>query len=353
MKYLFPIVLLLLSGCEQAAEVSVADQSVRPARVYQVAQEGATINHTYVARVEAAQTVDVSFEVSGPLARMPVLEGQFVAAGDLIAALEPTDFLLAVREAEVQLKLARQDLERKSKLLNERGISRSLVDDAQALFDLSSVRLAKAREALADTRITAPFDAYIARRFIDKHVNVRAGEKIVRVHDLRELFLVASIPESLAATVSNDRLLSVDAYFDFLPDERFALEYREHVGEADAVAQTYEVTFAMPRPERWNILPGMTATLEVEISAVGGAGVAINIPTAALIADADKRFIVWIYDPQTHEVEKRVVEVGPAEGRGVTVRSGLQGGELIVATGASQLQNGMKIQVLGEPVTDL
>jgi RND family efflux transporter MFP subunit len=347
------LLIVLLTGCERAPEVAVADQAVRPARVFQVASSGTTIRHEFVGRVEAAQTVDVSFEVAGPLARLPVLEGQSVRAGDLIAALEPTDFLLAVREAEVQLKLARQDLERKRRLLADRGISPSVVDNAQALFDLRSVHLAQAREALADTRIVAPFDAFVARRFVDNHVNISVGDKIARLSDLREVFVVASIPESIAATVTNDRLLGVNARFAFLPGERFPVEYREHIGEADSVAQTYEVTFAMPRPEAWNILPGMTATLEVEFTAAAGAGQRINIPTAALITDADKQFMVWIYDPQTHLVEKRAVEVAPAEGRGVTVSRGLQGGELIVATGASQLQPGMKVRVLGEPVTDL
>jgi hypothetical protein len=37
----------------------------------------------------------------------------------------------------------------------------------------------------------------------------------------------------------------------------------------------------------------------------------------------------------------------------VPVRSGLNGGELVVATGASQLQDGMQIRPLGDPVTEL
>jgi RND family efflux transporter MFP subunit len=352
-KYLFSLAVFLLAGCERAQEATVTDQSIRPARVFQVSKQGSINKHEFVARVEAAQTVDVSFEVSGPLEQLAVLEGQSVAAGALIAALEPTDFLLAVREAQVQLKLARQDYERKRKLFNERGISRSVVDDAKALFDLRGVHLAQSQEALADTKILAPFDAYVARRFTDSHVNVLAGDKIVRLSDLTELFVVANIPESMAATVTNERLLATNVRFAFLPEQRFAATYREHSGEADAVAQTYQVTFAMPRPEAWNILPGMTATLEVELSAETGAEQSINIPTAALITGPDKKFLVWIYDPQTHEVSKREVQVGPADGRGVTVRSGLTGGELIVATGATQLRQGMKIRVLGEPVTDL
>ena len=155
------------------------------------------------------------------------------------------------------------------------------------------------------------------------------------------------------AGATPDRVLGLHARFLFLPDRRFELEYREYRGEADAVAQTYEMTFAMPRPESVNILPGMTATLELELTAEAGSGQRIDIPTSALVTGADKGFIVWIYDPQSHLVEKRSVKVGPAAGRGVSVVAGLRGGELVVATGASQLQQGMKIQVLGEPVTDL
>jgi len=352
-KRLLPLLLLFVAACDPAPEAAVVDQSVRPARVFQVARAGNTIRHEFVGRVEAAQTVDVSFEVSGPLARLPVLEGQSVRAGELVAELEPTDFLLAVREAEVQLKLAQQDLERKLKLLADRGISRSVVDDAQAQFDLRTVYLAKAREALADSRILAPFDAFVAQRFVDNHVNVRAGDRIARLSDLGELFVVANVPEGLLATATSERVLGLHARFAFLPDRRFELEYRENRGEADAVAQTYEVTFAMPRPESWNILPGMTATVEVELTAEPGSGPGINIPTAALVAGADKQFMVWIYDPATQLVESRKVQVGPAEGRGVAVLSGLSGGELVVATGAGQLQPGMRIQMLGDPLTNI
>ena len=192
MRVLLPLLLIVLSGCEVLLNQTVEDQSVRPARVYQVAAEGATITHEFVGRVEAAQTVDVSFEVAGPLVKLPVKEGQTIGAGQLVAALDPTDFKLALREADVQLKLARQDLERKNKLFRERGISESVVDDARALYDLRAVRVLQAREALADTRIVAPFDAYVARRFTDSHVNVRAGDKIARLNDLNELYVVTT-----------------------------------------------------------------------------------------------------------------------------------------------------------------
>ena len=351
--WLLLIGLCCLGGCEPAEPLSTADQSIRPARIFSVAMQKNTTTHEFVGRVEAAQTVDVSFEVAGPLVRLPVLEGQFMAAGELVAALDATEFALSVRQAEVQLKLANQDLVRKRKLITDKGISQSLVDDAQARYDLNQVALELARERLADTRIVAPFDAYVARRYTDNHVNVQVGERIVRLHDLRELHIVSSIPEDLLATATPERVVSMKARFGFIPDQSFLLEYRENSGEANAVAQTYAVTFAMPRPEQWNILPGMTVSVTVELRSLDGTKPGFQGPTAALVADASKQLFVWLFDPATQRVEKRPVTVGPAAGNGISVLSGLQDGDLIVASGASQLQPGMRVRMLGEPVADL
>mgnify|MGYP001821916680 CR=1 FL=1 len=342
----------LLAGCEQTAELEVAEQSIRPARIFQVVNEGASSTYEFVGRVEAAQTVDVSFEVAGPLVQLPILEGDTVPAGGLIAALDPTDFLLAVREAEVQLKLAGQDFQRKRKLLKERGISRSVVDDARALYELRQVRLAQAKEALADSKIYAPFDAEVARRFTDNHVNVTPDNNIARLVDLNELLVKVNVPQDIYATASEENLLGLDARFSFAPGQRFALEPREFSAEADSVAQTYSVTLAMPRPEGWRIRPGMSATVTLELAATNDA-TRVRIPTTALIGGSAGDFFVWAFDPSSGAIEKRPVEVGPASGAGVPIRSGLADGDLIVAAGASHLRSGMRVRMLGELITDI
>jgi RND family efflux transporter MFP subunit len=328
----------------------VEDQSIRPARIFQITAAPSHLEYQFVGRVEARQTVDMSFEVNGPMAELPVREGQSVARGELIAAMDPTDYLLALREAEVRLKLAEQDLRRKRKLLQDKGISESIVDDAQALFELREVAVAQASEALEDTRLYAPFDAYVARRFTDNHANLRAGDPVVRLSDLGELFVITNIPESLLATTTAERLIGAHAEFAFAPDTQFELTYRENTGESNAVAQTYEVTFAMPRPERWNILPGMTASVTVKLKRADNSPLNIEIPTTALVTDANKNFAVWLFDPVTRRVEKTAVEIGQLNDSGVTVLTGLADGDLIVTSGANHLRPGMRVRVLGEPI---
>ena len=317
---------------------------MRPAKVILVEAAGVVTAHEFVARVEAAQSIDVSFEVDGVLAQLPVLEGQTIERGQLVAALDPTDFHLAVREAELEVELARQDWERKRSLLAQRGIAASLVDDARSMHELQQVRLAQRRESLAKSRITAPFDAYVAHRYVDNFVQVGAKDKVVRLNDLHELQVVAGVPEQLLVTVSTEQVVSIDAIFPFAPARRFPLALRENRGEADAVAQTYEVSFTMQRPTEFNVLPGMTAAVRVALRPESGASASVRIPASALVSGPDKGFFVWLYDSQTQGVRKQAVQVGSPTAYGVPVTSGLQGGEQVVSTGANQLQEGMRIR---------
>jgi RND family efflux transporter MFP subunit len=345
------LLLAALAACQREPPPEPVDQSIRPARIFRVTSGADIVRHQFVGRVEASQTVDVSFEVGGPLEQLEVREGQTVPRGSLIAALDSTDFALVVREAEVQLRLAGQDLTRKRRLLEDAGISRSIVDDAQALYELREVAVEKARENLADTRIVAPFNAYVARRFTDNHVIVRPGDPIVRLMDLNEIFVVANVPESLLATATADRVVGLQAEFAFIEGRQFELTYLENRGESSAVAQTFEVTFVMPRPSEWNILPGMTATVTVELKAPGPSQA--TIPVAALVAGREGEFHVWRYDPDTQEVHRTLVEIGAPVDGGVLISRGLKDGDLIVASGAAHLQPGMMVRMLGEPIVAL
>ena len=136
-RVLISLMLCAAFGCGPQAELVEQAEVVRPARIHQVSSASAINRRTFVARVEAPQTVDLSFEVSGPLVDLPVKEGEVVAKGSVIAVLDPSDFQRAVLEAEVQLDLARSDLARKRQLLKQNLMSVSLVDEAEVFYQMS------------------------------------------------------------------------------------------------------------------------------------------------------------------------------------------------------------------------
>ena len=334
--------LLLCAACEDRTPPTPVDQTVRPARVMTV-QLGATARRVeLVGRLEAAQSIDMAFEVSGPLRELPVLEGQEVTRGQRLASLDQSDFQLAVREAEVQLRLAQQDLDRKVRVLKEHGIARSAVDDAQSLRDLQRVRLQQARETLADATLEAPFDGLVAQRFVDNFVNVNAGQPILRLHANNELYVVANVPEHLAATVSQEEVEEMYATFAFSGEQRFELSFREVRGEADRVAQSIEASFAMSRSPDWNFMPGMTATVHITLRESGST--VVFVPASAIVADAEQQLFVWVLDTSSLLVSRRYVQVSSTTRAGMEVIDGLADGDVIVTTGAATLRDGLRVR---------
>lgn len=338
------VLLALLAGCSDRDPPEPEAQNVRPAKLMTVESSVASQRLEFTARIEASQSIDLSFEVGGPLSTIAVREGITVPSGNLIAALDPKDFELVLSEANVQLKLATQDLTRKQQVYKQNGIAKSEVEDALSNYELQQVRVRQARERLADTKIVAPFEAYVSQRYFDEGVNVDPGEPIVRLHDLNRLLVVMSIPQEFIATVSADQVISSWAEFPFIPDQQFEMTYHENRGEADALAQTYEVSFTMGNPETWNILPGMTANAFIELTQSGDDS--ILIPASAIVPMPDDTLSVWVFNPDTQFVVRRTIMTAAPLESGVPVTLGLEPGEQIVIAGASQLQDGMQVRPL-------
>jgi len=68
------------------------------------------------------------------------------------------------------------------------------------------------------------------------------------------------------------------------------------------------------------------------------------VPPSALVSAPDGSLFVWRYDPDTYEVTRQSVRVQAPVPEGVPVVDGLAGGEYVVTTGASLLQEGMRVR---------
>ncbi|MEO1038843.1 MAG: efflux RND transporter periplasmic adaptor subunit [Pseudomonadota bacterium] len=340
---------LAACGAPPAAE----EPTIRSARIETVEPAGSQARREFVGRVEARLTVDLAFQVGGRLADFPVSEGELISQGQTLARLEQQDFERAQREARVQLQQASTNLERQ-RTLHERGIaSDAALEDAQTAFDLRAVALDNVRQNLEYTTVESPFDGLVSRRLVDNFSTISPGQPIARLQDVSELRVAIQVPESLIALVDETEPVEVHARFPFLPDQSFALEYRELVAEPDQASRTYTALFALPDDVPANILPGMTATVSVLIEASEQpANPGVRAPVAALSDTPEGGFMVWVYDAASGIVNARQVETGPVSGETVIIRSGLNACEQIVTAGVNALYDGMSVRPL-EPAREL
>jgi RND family efflux transporter MFP subunit len=335
---------LLLAGCDEGSANLVEDAQAPPAtvRVVEVAPAAAIDRRSFVGRVEALRTVDLAFQVEGELVALPPIEGETLEQGALLAALDPEDFELELERAEAELQLAGADYQRSRDLFARGAVPEARRDQDRAAFRLAEVARDRAARNLRLTRITAPFEALIARRLVDEHAYVTPDRPVLRVHDVTEMRVVISVPEDLVALVRSRGGFTAEARLTAAPDVTFPLTLREFAAEADGVAQSYDVSLAIDAPLDPRVLPGMTATVLVSVNGNPAEG-AVEVPLAAIDTNGAEGFQVWVIDPETLEVQPRPVALGLPGATTATVLSGLEPGEAIVAAGVAKLSPGQRV----------
>jgi RND family efflux transporter MFP subunit len=216
----------------------------------------------------------------------------------------------------------------------------------RALIRRLEAQQREARDALADTRLTAPFAGVVARTMVDTFQEVQAREPILSLRDAAGLEIVTDVPESIMVQLNTVNVRSVVAEFDFLPGRTFPVTLSESEIEADSRTRTFAVVFSMPTvPREIRVLPGMTATIRVEMKTPTAAD-EWPIPSSAVFVDAGGKRHVWRVNKETQAVSRVAVEVGEVRGDQVVLRGGLGAGDTIVTAGVNSLQEGDKIQAL-------
>lgn len=155
------------------------------------------------------EDLQVGTDLGGTLVSMPVVEGQRIRRGQLLALVDPRRDQAALREAAARLRELEADLGfqtaelRRQEVLHEQGISsRQALDQARVQAALAKAR----REAAAATterlgvaldklRIVSPIDGTVLTRIAQAGETVAAGAPLLRVARTDRLRVEAEVDE--------------------------------------------------------------------------------------------------------------------------------------------------------------
>ncbi len=348
---------MLLSACGEAPMEQVSAVS-RPVKIFTVDTGVSDEIRRFPASIEASKQAELAFRVSGQIESLPVREGDVVEEGQIIAQLDPTDFQIALEDRQAAFDNAQRNFARASELIESGSISQLDYDRMEAEFRSTRAALTQARTNLGYATLRAPFKGRIARRYVDNFEEVLGKMRIVYLQDTDYLDVIIAMPESVVRSVSagpSDDLNSISAEqsraasiramasFEDYPSISYALEIKEIATRADPDTQTFSVTFSMPQPEEFTVLPGMTAQVEVDFSGLLVKDSITWIPARAVQANAQLEARVFILDADTMRVNSSPVTTGRMSGDMIEIIDGLNGGEEIVAVGASYLSEGMQV----------
>lgn len=340
----------LVSGCKKEEQVEPAPV-IRPVKTM-VVGGFAGERRTFPGTVQAAQRVELSFRVGGPLIALPVNEGEIVRKGQVVARIDPRDYQIALDKAKAEFTKADSDLKRYQLLYEKESVPLADLELRQAQRDVAKAQLDDAQANLQDTYLRAPFSGEIGEKYVDNRETVSPQQKILSLHDVSGVEIVVNLPESGRAKFDPTMKARISARFDFAPDREFPLTLKELAASADPRTQTYRATLSMEQPEGVNIQPGMTAQVYGEVS---GEDIPADqqpefsvIPANAVFSADDGTQCVWIVDSDM-TIHRRKVKVGEVTGdSSIKILEGIQSGERIAVAAVNQLQEGQKIRLLEE-----
>jgi RND family efflux transporter MFP subunit len=158
-----------VAGCSQTPE---PPEVVRPVKSLVLTPGGETHVRTFPGKVEASKRVELAFQVSGLLVKLPIQEGQKVAKGDVIAQLREDEFEARLKALQGQLDQARATMK---KLQAGERPEEKLRREAQVRA--ARAKLANARSEYDIARQLKPRGSIATKEYDRAATNVRVAEQ--------------------------------------------------------------------------------------------------------------------------------------------------------------------------------
>jgi multidrug efflux system membrane fusion protein len=351
-----------LAACQPAVAPAQATPAAAPPTVpvAPVTELSIETGSTQVARVEAAERVELRARVSGPIEAVLFKEGDLVRAGQPLLRIDARTFDAVVLRAQAEFNLAaarealaRSEATRAERLASEQAIAEEDAErriaahaEARARRDAAAAALHSAQLEREFAVVRAPISGRIGRALVTAGNIVGAGANaaplasIVSVTPLHVHFDVAdpAVIARLGATRSTAgwqaRLFDADGQRELA---RAPVDFADN--EIVASTGTLRLRARIDQPGSTRLLPGQFVRVQL---ATGASQSALAVPDKAIGTDQGKRFVLVV--DADGKVEYRPVQVGAQHLEQRVVSAGLRAGEQVIVSGLMRVRPGMTVR---------
>lgn len=311
---------------------------VTPVEV-ELARQGRVERTTTVAgAIEPIRVVGVNAQLTGALESVRVLEGARVGAGAVLATVNATELEAQVKSAEAAQTFSASGAKRSEELFQNRIITAVEYERDQAALAAANATLAQLRTRLGFATIRAPISGVVTERLVETGDVVSNNQRLFTVADLSTLVSRVQVSELEVGALKAGQ--KVDLTVDAFPGERFVGRIRRVFPSADSSTRMVPVEVALTGSASTRLRPGYTARSTFQLDERNDA---VLVPARAVLGTSGARTVFVVKDGKA---ERRAVRVGPEANGQVEVLEGVQAGDSVIVTGASEVREGAEVRVV-------
>ncbi|MCK4932477.1 MAG: efflux RND transporter periplasmic adaptor subunit [Candidatus Aminicenantes bacterium] len=351
------LLLLSLLYCRPQEQEEIQEESFGAAlvTVFKVSKQRISEKLVFTGVIEAWQTMNITPEIGGRIAKIFVEEGDRVRKGQLLAELDTRAARLQVEQAEAAVAVAQanyndaeKNMERMERLIKENAVSEQQYEKIKLAFESAEAQFNQAQAALNLSKynldvsiMEAPFSGVVA-------------SKNAEVGDVINPMMGGFSPTSGVVTLMNFSRVKIEVDVSYQDVVRIkkgqpasmavsAFHGRIFPGRvsvvnltADPMTKKFHVEIAADNPDLL-LRPNTFGEIMIEVSSHEDA---LVVPQNAIL---ENKYVFVVNEDNT--VRRQEVSLGLENTDMVEIISGVQFGDRVVVEGSYGLDDGTKIEI--------
>ena len=297
---------------------------------------------TSVGNVRAFRGVELSTEVGGLVATVPVKSGQDVKEGDLLIKLNDASDVAQLNSLKAMADLAKVINERDRQQLAIQAISKNVFDTSAADAKSKQAQVEQQTALVAKKNLKAPFSGRVGIVSINPGQYVNSGDKLLTLQTLDPIFVDFNLPQNNAEQIQVGQ--EVEVTTDAFKDASFTGKITAVSPKVDTNTRNIQVEAQLANPDK-KILPGMFANVNIKL---GDQVKLLTLPQTAVTYNPYGS-TVFLAKPtgkkdkqgkDALEAQQVFVTTGATRGDQVAILKGIDEGATVVTSGQLKLKNG-------------